>query len=154
MTRYEFLARLKEALSAELEESAVKEHVDYYSSYILDSMAQGRTEEDVVGELGDPWAIARSIISMEEVSSGERAVYEEQDSWRNKNESRQEKEKSANGFSFYTNSKLKTFLFILGIIGVIVLVLSVIGGIISLLMPILVPVIIITLVFRLFNRRR
>ena len=154
MTRYEFLARLKEALSMELDEQAVKEHVDYYSSYIMDALAQGRAEEEVIGELGDPWAIARSVISMEETSSGGRTVYDSYDTVKSRSDSRYEEQKKAKGFSYQTNSKGKTLLLILGIIGVIVLLFTIIGGIISLLMPILVPVIVITLVFRLFNGRR
>jgi len=154
MTRYEFLARLKEALSMELDEQAIKEHVDYYSSYIMDALAQGRTEEEVLAELGDPWAIARSVINMEEASSGGRTVYDSYDSVKNKNDNGHGEQKHAKAYSFQTNSRWKTILFGLGIIGVIALVFAVIGGIISLLMPILVPVIVITLVFRLFNKRR
>ncbi len=154
MTRYEFLARLKEALASELDESAVKEHVDYYSSYIMDSIAQGRAESEVIGELGDPWAIARSIINMEESSSNGRTVYDSYDTVKNRNDNQYEENKNDKVYSFGTSSKWKVILFVLGIIGVIVLLITVIGGIISLLMPILVPVIVITLVFRLFNRRR
>ena len=51
MTRFEFLAKLKEALTSELDEHAVKEHVDYYSSYIMDELAQGRAEKDILDEL-------------------------------------------------------------------------------------------------------
>lgn len=154
MTRYEFLAKLKEALSMELDEQAVKEHVDYYSSYIMDALAQGRTEEEVLGELGDPWAIARSVINMEEASSSGRTVYDSYDSVKSQSESRYEEQKKAKTYSYQTDSKWKTLLIILGIIGVIALIFTIIGGIISLLMPILVPVIVIMLVFRLFNRRK
>ena len=154
MTRYEFLAKLREALSLELNENAVKEHVDYYSSYINEAIAGGRDEAEVIKELGDPWAIARSLISMEETSTSGRTVFDSYDNVKDKNESKYEEKQQTKGFSFTTNSKWKSILFVLGIIGVIVLVLTVIGGIISLLAPILVPVIIITLVFRLFNRRR
>lgn len=154
MTRFEFLSKLKEALTLELDEYAVKEHVDYYSSYIMDELAQGRTEREILDELGDPWAIARSIISMEEASSSGRTVYESYDSVKNKTDDRYEEQKKAKTYSFQTSSKWKTLLVILGIIGVIAVLFTIIGGIISLLMPILVPVIVIMLVFRLFNRRR
>ena len=153
MTRFEFLSKLKEALTLELDEYAVKEHVDYYSSYIMDELAQGRTEREILDELGDPWAIARSIISMEEASSSGRNVYESYDSVKNKTDDRYEEQKKAKTYSFQTSSKWKTLLVILGIIGVIAVLFTIIGGIISLLMPFLVPVIVIMLVFRLFNRR-
>jgi uncharacterized membrane protein len=154
MTRYEFLGKLKEALILELDEQAVNEHVTYYSSYISEAVNQGRSEAEVLEELGDPWAIARSLISMEETSASGRTVFDSYDTVKDKNESKYEEKQQAKGVSFSTNSRWKTILFVLGIIGVIVLVLTVIGGIISLLTPILVPVIIITLVFRLINRRR
>ena len=61
MKRNEFIADLKEALEHNLSEQKIKEHVDYYEEYIRNEVKGGRTEEDVVNELGDPWAIAKTI---------------------------------------------------------------------------------------------
>lgn len=34
----------------------------YYDNYIQEEVRKGRTEADVIAELGDPWVIARTII--------------------------------------------------------------------------------------------
>ena len=154
MTRYEFLTKLKEALVSELDEHAVKEHVDYYNSYIAEALAQGRSENEVIAELGDPWVIARSIINMEEASSNGRTVYESYDTTKDNADSKYDAPKKGKMYSFQINSRWKLLLAVLGILGVVILLFAVIGGIISLLMPIIGPVMVIVLVFRLINRNR
>ena len=152
MTRYEFLAKLREALILELDERAVKEHVDYYSSYIMEAVGQGRSEAEVIEELGDPWAIARSIINMEETSANGRNVYDSYETVKNKNERKQEEKKTADAYSVHRIPWWKTLLVIIGIIGVITLVFAIVGGIISLIAPFILPVLIIITIVRLIKR--
>lgn len=61
MKKSEFISELKEALEHNLDPQTIKEHVDYYEDYIRGEVKNGRSEEDVVNELGDPWAIAKTI---------------------------------------------------------------------------------------------
>jgi len=61
MKKHEFISELKEALEHNLDSQTIKEHVDYYEEYIRGEVKNGRSEEDVVNELGDPWAIAKTI---------------------------------------------------------------------------------------------
>ena len=61
MKKYEFLSELKEALQHNMDEQKIKEHLAYYEDYIQNEIKNGRTEEAVVDELGDPWAIAKTI---------------------------------------------------------------------------------------------
>ena len=63
MTGSEFIEKLKKALENDLSEAQVREQTAFYSSYIREEVRKGRSEEEVTGELGDPWAIARNIIS-------------------------------------------------------------------------------------------
>ena len=72
MTREEFLKKLKEALENDLSGRIVQENVSYYESYIIEEIRKGRTESEVIEELGDPWIIARSIIDMAEGEPGTR----------------------------------------------------------------------------------
>ena len=62
MNRSEFLEQLKKALENELDAQDVKENVDYYKEYIRSEMQKGQSEEDVLEQLGDPWAIAKTIL--------------------------------------------------------------------------------------------
>ena len=75
MTREEFLKKLKEALENDLSGRIVQENVSYYESYIIEEIRKGRTESEVIEELGDPWVIARSIIDMAEGEPGTKEAY-------------------------------------------------------------------------------
>ena len=61
MSREEFLKILRESLSMSLENDAINEQLDYYDRYISDEVEKGRTEKEVIEELGDPRLIAKTI---------------------------------------------------------------------------------------------
>lgn len=71
MIKHEFISELKEALEHNMSEQKIKEHVEYYEDYIRTEVKNGRLEEDVVNELGDPWAIAKTIRLSEGMESKE-----------------------------------------------------------------------------------
>ena len=62
MTKREFLERLRAALGNDLSGSIVQVNVRYYDTYISDEVKKGRSEEDVIAELGDPWVLAQTVI--------------------------------------------------------------------------------------------
>ena len=62
MTRYEFIQRLRTALSGEVPAPVVEENVRFYDRYISDEIAKGKSEEDVLTDLGDPRLIAKTIL--------------------------------------------------------------------------------------------
>ncbi len=66
MTKQEFLEKLRAALGNDLSGAVVSENVNYYKQYITDEVAKGKSEKEVIDELGDPWAIARTIIDAQE----------------------------------------------------------------------------------------
>ena len=74
MKKSEFIAELKEALEHNLSSQKIKEHVEYYEDYIRGEVKNGRLEEDVLNELGDPWAIAKTI-RLSEGMDGQEDVY-------------------------------------------------------------------------------
>ena len=61
MTKSEFLEGLRRALFSTGSNELINENINYYSSYIDEEIRKGRSEEEVVGELGDPRLLARSI---------------------------------------------------------------------------------------------
>lgn len=63
MTKQEFLDELRQALSGEVSSEAIMDAYRYYSTYIEDEMRSGKSEEQVLEELGRPNLIARSIIA-------------------------------------------------------------------------------------------
>lgn len=62
MNREEFLRGLQNALSGEVPPSVVRDNLRYYDDYIRSEMQSGRSEDQVMEELGDPRLIARTII--------------------------------------------------------------------------------------------
>jgi len=62
MTRYEFTERLQNALMGEVPTTVVDENVRFYDRYISDEIAKGKSEEEVLAELGDARLIAKTIL--------------------------------------------------------------------------------------------
>lgn len=81
MTRREFLDTLGRALRRELSEQEVLDNLRYYEDYIDREVRSGRSEAQVLAELGDPRLIARTILQVdeqrEEAGSYRRTVYTE-----------------------------------------------------------------------------
>lgn len=73
MTKQEFLDELRRMLSGEVSPETIMDSYSYYSTYIEDGMRSGKSEAQVVEELGRPSLIARSIIA---AHTGERDVDE------------------------------------------------------------------------------
>ena len=70
MNKKEFLDILYEQLSGQMPEGNVAAHVQYYRNYIEDAVTQGRTEAEVLNELGDPRLIARTLLDTDSTTSG------------------------------------------------------------------------------------
>lgn len=62
MSKQEFIDKLRAALNGRISPSQVIDNLNYYEDYINTQIRMGRTEEEVLGELGDPRLIARTII--------------------------------------------------------------------------------------------
>lgn len=152
MTRKEFLEGLREKLSGSLPAGEVQNHVDYYNDYIKEEVKKGRRESEVLDELGDPWVIARSLIGAANArGDGPGETYYEPE---RRQSAREGSSTGSKIHMFSVDSRFKAVLFLLGIIGIFALLIAVIGGILSLLAPVLVPVLLILIIIRIWNRRR
>ena len=76
MSKREFLDKLRKALENDLSGSVVQENVNYYNTYINEEVQKGRSEREVLDELGDPWAIAKNIVTSEEIKGNTQETYE------------------------------------------------------------------------------
>lgn len=61
MNKNEFLDGLREALSGDVPPAVVQEQLQYYTDYIRTELQNGRSEDEIMAELGDPRLIARTI---------------------------------------------------------------------------------------------
>ena len=148
MNKTEFLQQLREALATDLSSRTVEENIRYYSQYISDEERKGRTEEEILNELGDPWLIAKTIINTGVTE--EKNAY---DSSENNDYQGYGRRSDYDGMKVYrVDTWWKKALLIVGVIAVIGLILSLITGVVSLLAPVLVPILIIAIIINLLKR--
>lgn len=151
MTKGEFLKRLREALANDLNGPIIQENVSYYDQYISEEINKGRTEQEILDELGDPWAIAQTIIDAQETSKESYNYYQNQgDEKTTYQDTYSVKAENGNRFG----SIWKLILALLGILGIIFIVVTVVGGILSLVMPILVPILVVIFIRNIVRRMR
>ena len=62
MNRQDFINRLRAALNGNVAPNVVAENVNYYDEYIAAEIRSGKSEAEVLGMLGDPRLIAKTII--------------------------------------------------------------------------------------------
>ena len=176
MNREEFLSRLGAALNGEVPASVIQENLNYYDGYIREEAAKGRTEEEIIDEIGGYRLIAKTII---EANGGENSggsgssqgsFYDSQGYDQSYGQSYSDSRYSSSqdsydpdygqgrnrgGFHMYDlSSGWKRFIIPVVIILVLLLVFSIIGGIFSLLSPIIGPLIVIFFLYKLFKNNR
>lgn len=71
MSKEEFLQELREALAGDVPEAVIRDNMNYYSSYLSQESAKGRSVEEIVAEIGEPFIVAKTIIESYE-AGGER----------------------------------------------------------------------------------
>lgn len=155
MTKQEFLNSLRAALSSRIGASLVEENVRYYEDYINTQMRMGKSEEQVIGELGDPRLLARSIADANKRAgmSDAKEAYEDADAGRSGSY------RGQYGGSTYTEEsrraksyKMPGWLIVFLVVFVLILVLGMAFSVLSILAPILFPVLLIVLIVRLCRR--
>lgn len=147
MKQYEFLSQLKSALENELNEQDVKENLDFYRSYIQGEIQKGIPEEEVIAQLGDPWAIAKTVILTEKIEDQESTSESEV----------QSNEQKPYGDGLKEIPKWKMILIIIAIIVVVLLVGSMAFGVIAIVlrlaMRLALPIFVFWLVIKLMTRK-
>lgn len=144
MNRGEFLQGLQDALSGEVPLNVVQENIRYYDDYIRTEVQKGRNEQEVLEELGSPRLIARTII--EATPGAGDGNYETYHSYDQHNQQAQRTRTTQNqnqqsNIRYYDLNKW--YWKLIGIIMIAVVffvIITVVGGLLSLVIPLL-PVI-------------
>lgn len=162
MNRIEFMEKLQRALAGGLNSGQVTENVRYYQEYIDTEIRKGRSESEVLTALGDPRLLAKSIIEANKRagrSGGTNQNYDEEIADDNAaqgyyrsydyqgSEDRDPYEDTMNGKVF----RMPGWLLLLIITVVVLLIIGVAFSLISVLGPILIPLLIVMLVIKLFQ---
>lgn len=148
MTKQEFLEELKNALSGEVSPEIMMDSYRYYANYIEEELRRGRTEEEILEELGKPSLIARSIIAAQ---SGERvADVEYTEDGRTKSIKRRDYAKQKESadyvrkeFVFDFNSWYAKVLYIAILVLLVLLVYSIIKGLFWIFFTFGIPILIV-----------
>lgn len=139
MTRFEFSHQLRKALSGRVSHSVVNENVAYYENYIDAEIKKGRSEKEVLEELGDPRLIAKTIIG----TAGADGVYTpEADRGRSS-------ESAFSGRIF----KIPLWVGLLILLLVCTVVFKIVGLVLGALLPLIVPVALVYFLIRYFRNR-
>ena len=165
MNKEEFLRGLVNALSGNVPPQVVRDQLRYYDDYIRSERQKGRTESEIMEELGDPRLIARTIMDTTPgAAEGEYEGYHPFGGFTGNNErsSRQDEQQTAygtygaNGNIHYYNLN-KWYWKVLAVVIVIAfftLVLTIIGGLLTLVIPLLPVIGIVLLVMWLVQGPR
>lgn len=136
MNRYEFIEKLRAALSGRVTQSVLNENIRFYEEYLDTEIRKGRSEEEVLGEIGDPRLLAKTITEASKQAAG--SVYEEEiieDGESSQSNSHTRTRVKVNGKNF----RLPTWVLLLVTVLVILFVITIICTLLSVLIPILVP---------------
>ena len=166
MNREEFLRGLENALSGNVPPSVVRDNLRYYDDYIRSEHQKGRSESDIMEELGDPRLIARTILDTTPgAAEGEYEEYHPFGSFAgNSGRTSQQEEPQQAQYGNYGGTgnihyyNLNTWYWkLLAFVVVILfftLVLTIIGGILTLVIPLLPVIGIVILVMWLVRGPR
>ena len=163
MKKDEFLRLLREALQGDVPAAVIEENIRYYNSYISEEVGKGRSEEEVIAEIGDPRLIANTIEDTTDGASdgGYEETYDGQSRYggyqRESQPDRSGEEQSHRSFHvFNLSGGIWRFLIPIAIFLVLFLIVNlvftVIGGIFAFLSPILGPLLLIWFAVWIFKR--
>ena len=135
MTKAEFWEMMEQKLTGELDEHTVGKTLRYYSEYIDSEMRKGKTEQEVLEDLGSPLLIARTILDTQGNGTA--------------NFSQTRPEVEAKEEEKGTEShRWNKWLFLLCLLAVLFLLFT----ILRVLLPILLPVLLVLFVISLFKK--
>lgn len=154
MTRREFMEMLRLALNGKVTSAQLADNLQFYEDYINTEIRKGRSEADVLAQLGDPRLIARTIVETGGGSgnSGYSGEYEgENRTWYESGEDSSypygepDEPRSVRSFRVPIWAWLA-----LGMV-VVVLVLSAVFSVIAALLPVILPILIVLLLVKAFR---
>lgn len=159
MGKQEFLEKLRLALNGRVSPAVVTENINYYEDYINTEVRKGRSEEEVLAQLGDPRLIARTIVQTH--GNGQDGRGRAADMSGN---TRTYTDQSGDGYNSGQSSgkkkrpmSLRLPIWLFGIVALVVLALVVVGvlslvfSVVSIMLPVILIVLAVAFVVKLFR---
>lgn len=145
MTKKQFLEELRDSLEGMVSPMVIRQNLNYYENYINEQIRNGRTEEDVLNELGSPRLIARSIID----AAGEDDGYVQSEVFEDGQEDHATEDGADDHMHVFTMSSAKFKIGCLLSVVVFALILYLLFHIFSAMMVVLGPVILVGVIVAL-----
>ena len=159
MTKAEFLERLRRALNGNMSAAAVEDNIQFYDSYFSGQIAQGRSEADVLNELGDPRILARTLIDAAERAGDARAHEANETQYRTSgyytagNGASGAQSWKDDGMKEHSVFRIPGWLIAVLVILILFVVISVVGSLIWMILPYAIPVILVVYIVKLIGRK-
>ena len=152
MTKKQFLEELKTSLEGMVSPMVVQQNMNYYENYISEQIRNGKSEQDVLNELGNPRLIAKSIIDAagQDDDHVQTEYYEEE-----QDEGTSEDMFGGNTHIFTMNStkfKLGCLLSVIIFIFIIYLLFHVFSAMMVVLGPVIIIGVIVALIMKITGR--
>lgn len=156
MNKQEFIERLTAALNGKIPATQVQDTIQYYQDYINTQIKNGKSEAEVMGALGDPRLIARTIIETTQPADENATTYNTAGSYRQ--DSYQDGAKGS--YTQYQDSGKQTnyklfripgWLLAIIVILVIFLILGLVFSVLKFLAPIIIVFVAVVFLVKLFR---
>lgn len=152
MNRQEILNTLRSQLSGAISSREVEENIRYYDEYIRDAVENGKSESQILNEIGSPFLIARTIIETSNKANG--AGYQSQGQGSSYQQDENDNRRPESSFrSFNLQTGVPKWLIITGVVVILVVILSILGSAIAILSRFFIPIVVIVLVIALVKGR-
>lgn len=149
MSRQEFLNALQGALTGRVNASQIAENINYYDDYISTQMRMGRSEEEVIAELGSPRLLAKSIVEASRHADGNAAgsgYGNEQSDYENMDYD------SVSGYGKVHKRRIPVWLIVVLVILALLAILSMVFSAFVFLAPVLLPILFVVIVMKIMER--
>lgn len=147
MNKEDFIEQLRQSLYGEVDSEIITENVIYYRGYIEEQMHAGRSEQQVLEELGNPAFIAKSIIDANENKNTSYTTSQEQQTYYNDPYPEMEWEERKRELKHGATN----LLYWIGGIVLVIIILLLVAAVASVFLPIVFIIVAIVVVKRLFD---
>lgn len=163
MSQEKFISELREALKGELPPSDIESQVRYYEDYFKDEIRAGKSEEEILNQLGSPRLIARTIIDSFKMKqtpwttsgSNSESHYYNEDADYSRNAQEQQRTQSGQQSEYGFRGRIPWYYKVFGIL-ILVFVISIViaigGAVLSIGLPILLIWAVIQMIIMLTRR--
>lgn len=150
MDRVEFIERLQRALAGGLSSGQVAENVRYYREYIDSEIRKGRSEAEVMEQLGDPRLLAKSIIEANKRAGTSYGSNREYDEEVPEDVRETERDRKASGGRIVM---FPVWLIMLIITVIVLVIIGVILRLIAVFAPVIIVVLVVLLIINVFEKK-